>query len=240
MSVLLPDPLEPTSAVVEPAGRVKRHVLQHRHAGLVLEGDVVEHDLAADARPAAPARRRPASSVAMRRISRMRSSPANASVICVPIDAIWMTGTAIMPVNRRYMTKSPSVIVPGAGSAWPPTSIMITPMSADHQRRRTPPTAETPVIVAGDVAEQRCAPCAKTSSSRLSAVYALTMRTPPSDSASRPVTSALILAALAEQRPQPLERRTPSRRRTTPSTTMVTHRQLPVEVEQDAERDDAR
>ena len=52
--------------------------------------------------------------------------------------------------------------------------------------------AETPVSDCATLRNSRCAPFAKTSSSRFSAVYALTMRTPPSDSPSRPVTSALI------------------------------------------------
>ena len=41
----------------------------------------------------------------------MRSSPANASVICVPIEAIWTIGMAIRPVNEMYANRSPSVIV---------------------------------------------------------------------------------------------------------------------------------
>ena len=100
MSVLFPDPLEPTSAVVVPAGAREGDVLQHRHAGVVLEGHVLEHDLAVDRVRAAPAccPRRPRSSSCIS--SWMRSRPANASLICVPIDAICTTGAAISPVNR--------------------------------------------------------------------------------------------------------------------------------------------
>ena len=43
----------------------------------------------------------------------MRSSPANASVICVPIDAIETSGAATSPMKKMYITKSPSVIAPG-------------------------------------------------------------------------------------------------------------------------------
>ena len=50
MSVLLPDPLDPTSAVVEPAGAWNVTCLQHGHAGVVLERHVVEFDLAANVR----------------------------------------------------------------------------------------------------------------------------------------------------------------------------------------------
>ena len=112
ISVLLPDPLEPTSAVVEPAGAMERHVLQDRHAGVVLERDVVELDLTTDVGDRTPALRPLRSSVAIRRISRMRSRPAKASVTCVPMDASWITGNAISPVNIRYMTKSPMVMLP--------------------------------------------------------------------------------------------------------------------------------
>ena len=42
MSVLLPEPLEPTSAVVVLRRRDERDVLQHRHAGVVLERHVLE------------------------------------------------------------------------------------------------------------------------------------------------------------------------------------------------------
>ena len=42
----------------------------------------------------------------------MRSSPANASVIWVPIDAIWISGAAKRPVKKMYITRSPNVIVP--------------------------------------------------------------------------------------------------------------------------------
>ena len=45
--MLLPDPLDPTSAVVDPAGASERDVLQHRHAGVVLERHILELDFAA-------------------------------------------------------------------------------------------------------------------------------------------------------------------------------------------------
>ena len=81
------------------------------------------------------------SSVVLPKISRIRSSPANASVSWVPIEAISATGATSRPVKKMYMTKSPSVIVP-ARIARPPTSIMITPTTprsaveaAGHRRR---------------------------------------------------------------------------------------------------------
>ena len=112
--------------------------------------------------------------------------------------ASWTTGMAISAVNERYMISSPIVI-----PAWPfvamfvriaapPISIIamrLAPSTSDVDA----PTAETPVSDCATLRNKLCAPFANTISSRFSAVYALTMRTPPSDSASRPVTSALIL-----------------------------------------------
>ena len=96
-------------------------------------------------RPAAARAASSSSSVAIERISRMRSSPANASLICVPIEAICTSGAATRPVKNRYMTKSPSVIVPGEDRA---------AADDDHRARRCAPTttvenavmADTPVI----------------------------------------------------------------------------------------------
>ena len=133
------------------------------------------------------------------------------------------------------MTKSPIVIAP-ARIAEPPTSIIampIAPMTSDENAV----TAETPVSDWATLRNSRCAPFAKTSSSRFSAVYALTMRTPPSDSASRPVTSALIC---------PRSRNSGRRRLNavaipppnSDEDDQRDHRQLPVQVEEDAERDD--
>jgi len=69
--------------------------------------------------------------------------PANASVIWVPIDAIWTSGAATSPVKNTYMKNSPSVIVP-ASIARPPTSVMITP-TAPTTRIENAVVAETPV-----------------------------------------------------------------------------------------------
>ena len=98
----------------------------------------------------------------------MRSRPANASVICVPIDAIDTSGAATRPMKKMYITRSPSVISP-AMIARPPSQIISTPMM---------PTitvlpavlAETPVIDFAMLRNRRCAPLVKTISSRFSAV----------------------------------------------------------------------
>ena len=97
--MLFPEPLEPTSAVVVPAGARKLTSLAELDARVVFEGDLLEHDLPVDDAE----RRAGASSSSSVRISIsswMRSRPANASVICVPIEAICITGAAIRPVNR--------------------------------------------------------------------------------------------------------------------------------------------
>ena len=113
MSVLLPDPLDPTSAVVEPAGeREATRRFSTGTPGVYSKPTSLERDVA---RERAGSRRFASSSwssVAIDRISRMRSRPANASLICVPIDAICTSGAATSPMKNRYMTKSPSVIDP--------------------------------------------------------------------------------------------------------------------------------
>jgi len=73
----------------------------------------------------------------------------------------------------------------------PPTSIIAIPI-APRTNVENAETADTPVSDLATFRKRRWAPLAKTSSSRFSAVYALTMRTPPSDSPSRPETSALL------------------------------------------------
>ena len=101
-----------------------------------------------------------------------------------------MSGAASMPVNVTYMTNAPSVILPARMSC-PPISIMITPTtpttSADSDC-----APETPVMLFATFRSKRWAPRVNTRCSRRSAVYALTTRMPPTDSARRPVTSAWI------------------------------------------------
>ena len=168
ISVLLPEPLEPTSAVVVPAGARNETPLQHRDARDVGEAHVVELDLAADRARSAARLASSSSSVAIWRISRMRSSPAKASVICVPIDAIDTTGAATRPVKKMYITKSPSVIWP-ARIARPPTTIISTPMTPTMTVEAAA-TAETPIIDCATLRNSRWAPLANTSASRRSAV----------------------------------------------------------------------
>ena len=121
----------------------------------------------------------------------MRSRPANASVICVPIDAIETSGAATRPMKKMYIIRSPSVIFPAMMSR-PPSQIMRMPMMPTMTVLPAV-VAETPVIDCATLRNSRWAPLVKTISSRFSAVYDLTTRMPPSDSVKRPVTSALIL-----------------------------------------------
>ena len=135
----------------------------------------------------------------------MRSSPANASVICVPIDASWITGIVISAVNERYFTKSPIVIVPSRIAA-PPISIIAMPM-APITSDENAVTADTPVSDFATLRNSRCAPL------REHQLFALLRRVglDDADAAERFGEPAghlgVDLAALAEQRPQPLERR---------------------------------
>jgi hypothetical protein len=89
----------------------------------------------------------------MRFSSRMRSSPANASLICVPIEAMPTTGATVMPVKKRYMMKSPSVMVP-ARIARPPTISMTTP-TTPTMRVAPAVVAEMPVMVFRTLSKRR-------------------------------------------------------------------------------------
>ena len=86
MSVLLPEPLEPTSAVVEPAGALKETFLSTctpwLYSNHTFSNSISPSTSGNGARAASSS-----SSVGMSMISRMRSSPAKASVIWVPIAA---------------------------------------------------------------------------------------------------------------------------------------------------------
>ena len=188
-SVLLPEPLDPTSAVVDPAGARKLTCLSTGTPGSY-SNDTSSNTMSP--RTGGNGSRRPssASSVTIRLMSRIRSRPASASVICVPIAAICTRGAASRPMKKTYMTKSPSVIVPDS-RARPPTRIITTPI-APMITLENAVTADTPVIDRATLRNSRCTPCVNTRCSRFSAMYALTTRMPPSDSASRPVTSALI------------------------------------------------
>ena len=122
-------------------------------------------------------------------MSRMRSSPANASVICVPIDAIWITGSVTSPTRMTYRKRSPVVMRPARISRAADDRHQHADRADDHASR-TPSTADVPVIVLAMFRKSRCAPLVNTISSRFSAVYTFTTRAPPSACTSRPDTSA--------------------------------------------------
>jgi hypothetical protein len=122
--------------------------------------------------------------------SRMRSSPANASLICVLIEAICITGAASRPTKKMKENRSPRVMVP-LRIARPPTRISTRPTSPTTTVANDP-TAETPVMVLATFLNIRCTPPVNTRCSRCSVPYAFTTRMPPSVSVSRPVTSAVI------------------------------------------------
>ena len=89
-------------------------------------------------------------------------------MICVPIEAICTTGAAIRPVKKRYMTKSPRVIV-RARMARPPTRIITTPMMPT-MTVDSAVVAETPVIDLATLRSSLWTPFANTICSRFSAV----------------------------------------------------------------------
>ena len=89
-------------------------------------------------------------------------------MIWVPIAAISITGSAINPVKKMYMKRSPSVISPESTDA-PPTRIITTPIAPTITDEKAV-TAETPIIDRRMLRKSLCAPRAKISSSRFSAV----------------------------------------------------------------------
>ena len=167
ISVLLPDPLDPTSAVVVPAAAWNE---TPRSTGWpALYSNHTSSNATSPVRRSTGARVASSSiSVGMSRISRMRSRPANASVICVPIEAIETSGAATRPMKKMYMMRSPSVISP-ARIARPPSQIISTPMMPTITVLPAV-VADTPVIDLAMLRNRRCAPLVKTISSRFSAV----------------------------------------------------------------------
>ena len=189
-SVLLPDPLEPTSAVVDPAG-----ARNDTSFSTGTPGAYSNHTSSNATSPRTSASRAfdasSASSVGVCRISRMRSRPAKASVICVPIEAICTTGAAIRPVKKMYMMKSPRVISP-ATMERPPTTIITTPMMPT-MTVEIAVVAETPVI---DCAMLRSSLCDASGEDDLFALLrrvGLHHANAAEGLPRRPVTSALIL-----------------------------------------------
>ena len=109
------------------------------------------------------------------------------------VQALMEYSGGVAPQARREFTsmnRSPRVIFP-LTTEGPPTRMITTP-TAPTIKLENAVVAETPVIDLAMLRKRLCAPRAKVSSSRFSAVYALTMRMPPSDSASRPVRVAVI------------------------------------------------
>jgi hypothetical protein len=126
-SVLLPEPLDPTSAVVDPAGARKSMPFSTSCPGLY-SNETFSNAISPCTSAQGSRSSSPASSVATRRISRMRSSPAKASLICVPIEAICTTGATTSAMKIMYVKKSPNVIS-FARIAFPPTIMTTTPIT---------------------------------------------------------------------------------------------------------------
>ncbi len=86
IKVLLPAPLEPTSAVVVPTG-ASNEMWRRTGTPGVYANETSSNRMWPSRRSTGRTPSR-SSSRSTARISRIRSRPANASVICVPIDAI--------------------------------------------------------------------------------------------------------------------------------------------------------
>jgi len=90
--VLLPAPDEPTQAVGRARRGVERDAFQDQGAGTYSKRTVSNAMSPATSASGARAPRPRRPRLTSRRISRMRSSPANASVIWVPMDAMLISG----------------------------------------------------------------------------------------------------------------------------------------------------
>ena len=99
MSVLFPDPLDPTSAVVEPAGAWKV-TCWSTGTPAVYSNETSVNSISPSIGPSGSRERSSSPSVDICISSRMRSRPANASLICVPMEEIWITGAAMSPVKK--------------------------------------------------------------------------------------------------------------------------------------------
>ena len=126
-SVLLPEPLEPTRAVVVPAGASKETPLSTGRSSSYSKwtSRSTTRPRTSERGSSAPSWASSASSFVT---SRMRSSPARASLIWVPMADIWMIGWASTVTKATYMIRSPKVMVP-AWMARPPKKMSSTPMA---------------------------------------------------------------------------------------------------------------
>ena len=120
----------------------------------------------------------------------MRSNPASASVIWVPIPTIWNTGATRNAKNAVNITKPPRVSAPAMICRAPMyiTEAPTTPIRTVEERV----SREMEVSVRMTFWSRRSTPPENTRASASSAWYPFTTRTPASDSVNRPVTSAVI------------------------------------------------
>ena len=124
-------------------------------------------------------------------IWRVRSKPASASEICVPIFTTCTTGATMNASIDVYIMKSPTCILWAAICRDP--IYMITAPTKPIRTVDANVISEIVLKLANTLSSSRCAPLVNTPASRRSAWYPLITRTPPSVSVNRPVTSALIL-----------------------------------------------
>ena len=167
MSVLLPEPLEPTSAVVVPAGATKADVLQDQHARVVLEADPLERDLAVHVR------QRIAAAVLLVFGGHLQDL-ANAVQARERFGDLRADRRDLD--DRRHHQAGEQDVGEEIAERHPPSRIERPPMTIISTPMMPTTTVENAVIAETDVIDcamlrnSRCTPRVKTSSSRFSAV----------------------------------------------------------------------
>jgi hypothetical protein len=233
MSVLLPEPLEPTSAVVDPAGATNETSRSTSTPGTVLERHVLELDVTVDGRHCLFTG---VGVILGGHVADLANAiePANASLTCVPMDAIWTSGTAISPRRTRTTRSRPASSFP-ARIGPPPKTIITTPIIPVITAVPAA-TADVPVIVLATLRKSLCTPAREHQPlPRLGDVDL--HETDAADCFGESAAHLGVdLSALAKQRTQLLEG---ARHHPAEGDEHEQHhrRELPIEIEEHAERD---
>ena len=169
MMVDLPEPDGPTSAVTVPGSERKLTSYSTCLPRLVGEADVSKTRLRREWFPARHVRFGSSSSGRSRSTSRVRSSPANASVNCVPMLTTWITGAIrnarnamnVIEVAQRHACAGEHLAARPRTSTTAPTM----PISTVAERLIN----DIAVSDFSTLSSSRCTPPANTSASRSSA-----------------------------------------------------------------------
>ena len=125
MIVDFPAPDGPTSAVTVPGRDSEAHAKQHLLARVVQENPRFRKQYALPRAPAARCDSATSSSSFSSSTSRVRSSPASASVICGPSITTWPTGAT--SIARNALNEKKISGRHSAGRMWRAPSFMIVP-----------------------------------------------------------------------------------------------------------------